>query len=151
MSKSSIGSIAVAAVALLLTESVKYEKQNLEAGKVYEFDATTAERLLAKGAAIVPPAAPELGATTRVVEKVVEREVEKIVEREVVVNALSRAGVAFQRLKTTKAAAEFVLEQTSAAIVAELQALEYRRAGGVRPDVAEAFGAAWAALSPAGE
>lgn len=137
--------VKAALVALVLIETVKLKGEYLNVdGKVREFDADTAARLLAKRAAIVPPAPPAFAEPeTRIIE------VEKIVEREVVVNALSPAGVAFQRLKGTKAAAEFVLEQASAAIVAELQALEFRRPDGPRPELMAAFGTAFAALTKA--
>lgn len=123
-------------VALLLLESVQLGRQRYEPQTVQSFDPAVAERLLAKGAAIVPPPSPARPAAEPVVV-------------EQTVKALSDAGMQFQRLKSTEKAVAFVAAQPAIADVAELQALEFRREGGPRPELVEAFGAAFRRLSGA--
>jgi hypothetical protein len=128
-----MGKTNVAMIALLLVHGVQSGRKMHAPGTVMEFEADEAERLIAKGAAMVPPA-PPAGAPTAVVEKV---------------SALSDAGGKFLKAKTEEKAAAFVLEQTDVATVAELQALEYRREGGPRATVMEAIALAMHAATGA--
>lgn len=117
-------------VTLQLIEAVQQGRELLPPDSVHEFPAAEAERLLALGAARVPPppAVPASAGKARVV------------------TALSDAGAKFQKLGAKKAV-EFILEQKDAALVAELQAIEFRRDDGPRTEVMEALQQAFTAIA----
>lgn len=120
-------------VTVLLLHRVQRQRKGLAANTLQSFPAAEAARLIALGAATMPPAPVGL---PPVAGKIV--------------NSFSPDGAKFARLGDKKAA-EFVIGLSDAATLAECQAIEYRREGGVRPAVMEALADAFGALQKAAE
>jgi hypothetical protein len=128
---------AAALVAVVLLETVRMKRQEIPPGTTLEFEEAQANDLIARGIARLP-AKPETSKPSP--EPVVEK-----------VKSFTPEGATFAKLKKADQAADFVSDQKDPAILAELQALEYRRADGPRAEVVKALSEAFQALQPAGE
>lgn len=114
---------------LLLRETIQSGREPLPAGSIQEFPHGEAERLIALGAAVIPPA-------PLVAPAPAER-----------VTSFSDVGAKFLKVRDAKKAAEFVLDQHDPIALSEITALEYRREGGRRAEVIEAISLVTAELN----
>jgi hypothetical protein len=128
---------ATALVAVVLLETVRMKRTEIPPGTTLEFEESQANDLIARGIARLP-AKPE--STKAAAEPIVET-----------IKSFTPEGATFAKLKKADQAAAYVIDQKDPAILAELQALEYRRADGPRGEVVKALGEAFQSLQPAGE